>query len=730
MGHVITSLRSRLIILVLLAVLPAFVVIIHSGIQQRELAYRDVESDLRITLRLVSAKEEAVTEGASQWLKALALHPDMVTMDSSRCSEFVRRMLDEHGPYVNLGVRDARGNLVCSAIPFSSPENAQDQTYVQRAFETQQFFVREYEIQPSTGIASVCYSQLVVDAKGELAAIFAEQPLAWFYELAANAEHPPDTTITLIDQKGTVVARYPNPKEWVGKVCPEVEIIKTIMAREEGNVEAEDIDGIRRLHVFTRLKGAQPGGFVCASTALNSVHASANEILLKNLLALAGVTLLVLAGAWLYGHLLIVRSVNLLLDLAHKLGQGELSARSGLRRKDGEFSKLASAFDDMAESLQARDEQRSLAEESLHRSEENFRSLVENSPTGISIIQDHMVVYVNPEHERLSERPFVQSRRVDFEGIHPDDLEEVRKLYNDLASGRIEQADLSFRFQRLSEGGDGGTMKWLYCRANTIQYMGRKAILINMTDITRIKEMEHLLGIQDRMASLGRVTAGIAHELRNPLSGINIHLTNLERICSSLDRERMQKAIDITGQLKNASNRIESVIRRVLDFSKPGALKFVTADVNHIIDESIELCAATLRKGEIDITKSPAPDLPGCLVDPSSLQQALMNLITNAINTLKNWDGPRRVEVSSEANESHILIKVADSGPGIPSHLTDRVFEPFFTTQKDGLGIGLSICHRIVSDHGGSLKVSPSRWGGAEFTIEIPRRSVEKSFLG
>ncbi|NTW36546.1 MAG: hypothetical protein HGB17_10510, partial [Syntrophobacteraceae bacterium] len=165
MGHILTSLRSRLIILVLLAVVPAFGVIIHSGMQQRELAFREAESDLRSTLQFVSAKEEALAEGAAQWLKALAYHRDLDSVDLSMCSEFLHRMLGESRTYVNLGVLDARGNPVCSAIPFSSPGNAADQAHFQRAFETGQLFVRDYEVQPSTGTPSVCYSHLVVDAR-------------------------------------------------------------------------------------------------------------------------------------------------------------------------------------------------------------------------------------------------------------------------------------------------------------------------------------------------------------------------------------------------------------------------------------------------------------------------------------------------------------------------------------------------------------------------------------
>lgn len=723
MMHVLSSLRSRLTALVLLAVLPAFGVIIHSGLTQRELALLEAKSDLLRTLHFMAAREETLTEGAAHWLEALAQHPDLDRADLSRCPEFLKRVLRESG-FVNLGVLDRHANLVCSAIPFAGPMHGAGEARYRDALQAGQHFESDYEIQPGTGLPAIVYSRLIADATGELSeVIFAERIPGGFSDLATHAQLPPDTTLTLIDRNGLVITHYPHPQRWVGKVLQDRDFLKTVAGQEQGFIEAVDIDGIPRLHAYLSLKGLQPRGVVLASMSLESIHSKSNEILFKNLLALAGVTFLVLLGARLFGDLLVMRNVNSLLDLASRLGHGELTARSGLRHGNGELNRLASAFDTMAQSLQMREEARRTAEESLQRSEESFRSLVENSPAGISIIQDHRVVYGNPEYERLLGRPFAQGRSVDFGGVHPDDLEAVQAFYDDLTSERVERADIHFRYHRASGDGESGALCWLYCVATGMRYGGRKAILINMTDVTRIKEMERLLGMQDRMASLGRVTAGIAHELRNPLSGINIHLTNLDRICGSealSEEEIREQSAGIIRQLKGASNRIELVIRRVLDFSRPAQLRFIPVEVNRIIDDSVELCATTLRKGDIEITTSLAPGSPVCLGDPSSLQQALMNLITNALNTLRDWDGPKRLEVSSRVNESHVILRVADSGPGIPAHLAEKVFEPFFTTQKDGLGIGLSICHRIVADHGGTLKLAASRWGGAEFTIAIP----------
>jgi len=226
--------------------------------------------------------------------------------------------------------------------------------------------------------------------------------------------------------------------------------------------------------------------------------------------------------------------------------------------------------------------------------------------------------------------------------------------------------------------------------------------------------------IQDKMTSLGRVAAGIAHEIRNPLSGINIYLKTLERL---LERGMdLEKADDILNHIQSASNKIESVVKRVIDFSRPGRPNFILANINGPIEDAISLSAVTLRKSQISLEKNLLEDLPECTFDKHLMEEVILNLITNAVEALRNTEGKRKVEVSSFAGSESIFVRIADSGPGIPLDLREQVFDPFFSTKDGGTGIGLSLSHRIVVDHGGSLSVSTSEWGGAEFLIEIPCR--------
>ncbi|MDY6953091.1 MAG: ATP-binding protein, partial [Thermodesulfobacteriota bacterium] len=263
-----------------------------------------------------------------------------------------------------------------------------------------------------------------------------------------------------------------------------------------------------------------------------------------------------------------------------------------------------------------------------------------------------------------------------------------------------------------------------------IQYQGREAVLVNMMDITRAKEFEQLVLTKQKMVSLGHVAAGIAHEIRNPLSGINIYLATLKKLLANpegMGQKGVQKAQGIVEQIRSASGKIESVVKRVMDFSKPSRPKLALTNINGSIEEAIHLSAVTLRKRGIELEKALSPALPQCHADSHLIEQVILNLVTNAAQAMRNAEGPKRVEIASFVENNQVVIRVSDSGPGVPLGDRDKIFDPFFTTKRDSAGIGLSLSHRIITDHGGSLDVATSKWGGAEFRIEIPvEKRVEK----
>ncbi len=367
-------------------------------------------------------------------------------------------------------------------------------------------------------------------------------------------------------------------------------------------------------------------------------------------------------------------------------------------------------------------------EAAYQESENRFQSLVEGALTGISIVQGDAVVYQNPEQERLLGPLPRANKLLDRASIHPEDRDKVEAYYRRALAGSSVPIDFDFRFFPHAHSPSGTGLKWVHCRTVTTQYRGWGALLVNMMDITPTKEMEHLLRVRDKMSSLGRVAAGIAHEIRNPLSGINIYLNTLEKMQPKGSPDK--KAVKIITQLRSASIKIESVIKRVMDFSKPSTPHLVLCDPNRPVAEAVSLSQVTLRKSGIQLSVRPGADLPACLIDETLIEEVVLNLINNAAEALKTAERDKHIRIATERLTDSVRITVADSGPGISEALRTKIFDPFYTTRNGSTGIGLSISQRIIIDHGGRLHVEPAgSQGGAAFIIDLPL-STERSANG
>jgi PAS domain S-box-containing protein len=372
--------------------------------------------------------------------------------------------------------------------------------------------------------------------------------------------------------------------------------------------------------------------------------------------------------------------------------------------------------------------ERKKSETTLRESEERFRAAVDNSFVGIFIVRNDRIVFRNPEQNRLfGEMPEFFPLR-EFQDIHPEDREKFSALCDAIDSGETITPETDLRFFPYGKKAEGVEMRWVLVRTCPIRYEGQGAVLVNMVDITRSKEMEHSNMIREKMAVLGHAFAGVAHEIRNPLSGINIHLSSLEKLhqeAESLGEAEREKAGRIIEHIKSASSRIEDEIKKVMNFSRMSVFRLKWADITEAVEEAIDLSKAMLRKRGITLDRSGIGNLPKCWVDPRRITQVLLNLITNAAEAMENSEREMILGISMSQEGGRTVIRVADSGPGVPPHLREKIFDPFFTSRRGEYGIGLNFSRRVIADHRGSLEVGESRWGGAEFRIELPAQKVE-----
>jgi signal transduction histidine kinase len=364
----LASLRTRLLLLVLLAVIPALGLTLYTNLEERQLRKALVYEHAMRLSRLVSADYERLVEDARQLLVTLARLPAVRDLDRAACNALFTDLLAQRSSYANLGVIDADGNIFCSGIP--GQVYLGDRAYFRRAFETRDFAIGEYQVGRLTRKATVNFGHPVLDDTGRVhGVVYAALDLAWLNQLAKQAGLPPGTMLTVIDRNGTILSRYPDDGEWVGQPMPEPLVLKAILAQQgNGTTDAPGTDGIPRLFSFAPFGGAAQSAdaYVSVGIPATVAFAGVNRILARNLAMLGLVAGLALAAAWVGGNLFIVRQIQALVEATKRVAAGELGVRTGLPRGQGEVSQLAAAFDQMAESLERAHEQR-LQEEELRQ---------------------------------------------------------------------------------------------------------------------------------------------------------------------------------------------------------------------------------------------------------------------------------------------------------------------------------------------------------------------------
>jgi signal transduction histidine kinase len=220
---------------------------------------------------------------------------------------------------------------------------------------------------------------------------------------------------------------------------------------------------------------------------------------------------------------------------------------------------------------------------------------------------------------------------------------------------------------------------------------------------------------KNRLAALGEMAAGIAHEIRNPLGGIQLYASILAK-----DLQGAPKALEIVTKIASGVRRLEGLVSQVLQFSREIKPRILPMNLAEVLDNVVELASPHADAKQIAIEVDGARPLR-VEADRNLLEQSVLNLVLNAIEAMH---GPGAVRVSyfvpperSDAKQFHLLVR--DTGPGIPPEILDRIFNPFFTTKDKGTGLGLAIVHRIIEAHNGTISATNDPLGGARFEIRI-----------
>ncbi|MFN3476030.1 MAG: two-component system sensor histidine kinase NtrB [Candidatus Methylomirabilales bacterium] len=221
----------------------------------------------------------------------------------------------------------------------------------------------------------------------------------------------------------------------------------------------------------------------------------------------------------------------------------------------------------------------------------------------------------------------------------------------------------------------------------------------------------------ERLATIGRMAAKIAHEVRNPLGAISLNLELLEDGVRAEERLALKKGIELIEAIKAELDRLNGLVEEYLHLARLPSPKLQNEEVNEIVEELVSFHKEEIVGRGIGLTLEMAPDLPPILADRNQIRQALMNLVRNACEAMSEG-GTLRIVTRREADG--VEISVEDTGIGIPPEDLPKVFDPFFTTKDRGTGLGLSIARQIVEDHNGSIACASTPGRGTRFTVKLP----------
>jgi two-component system sensor histidine kinase HydH len=244
--------------------------------------------------------------------------------------------------------------------------------------------------------------------------------------------------------------------------------------------------------------------------------------------------------------------------------------------------------------------------------------------------------------------------------------------------------------------------------------VGNILILRDLGEVRRLQEEIHR---KEKLAAIGSLAAGVAHEIRNPLSSIKGLASYFGNKFDEGSEDK--QAAEVMSQEVDRLNR---VISELLDFARPTELRLKPCDINEVIDHSVRLVQQDSKAKNVEIHWSGSEKLPPVLLDADRFSQSLLNLYLNAIQAMD--EGGVLSVRSTLGTNNHVQVEVADTGKGITPSDLDKIFDPYFTTKSAGTGLGLAIVHKIVEAHHGQIKVKSTPGQGAAFIITIPIRPV------
>ncbi len=275
---------------------------------------------------------------------------------------------------------------------------------------------------------------------------------------------------------------------------------------------------------------------------------------------------------------------------------------------------------------------------------------------------------------------------------------------------------------RYRYGADGGLRRIVGVFMDVTEQLRDRAELAEGN--ARLMELQSELTHVSRLSAMGEMAAALAHELNQPLTAVGNSVGAIELLLADgskpVDEARRQRVLRAAKHADSQAVRAGEIVRRLRGFIARGETDSRSEDLRALIDDAIALALPNPSSAQVSLRTSVAPEAACVLADRIQIQQVIVNLVRNAVESMRHQSSPRILSIGVTAEEGMALVRVKDSGPGVAREMLEGLFAPFMSTKRDGMGVGLSICRRIVEAHGGRMWLEPSEEGGADFRFTLP----------
>lgn len=474
-----------------------------------------------------------------------------------------------------------------------------------------------------------------------------------------------------------------------------------------GTVDLSHLDAFEeKIHIlvplidtFLKIERAEVAD---ANRNINTTMANAQRLII----VVVTLAILLAIGLGLLVSHSITAPINKLKYAASRVGRGELDAVIDIKSKD-EIGDLGLSFSKMTLGLR---EQTA----ALEQSRQKLQTIYDHVHEGVIWLDfEERITQANPAVLDILGYSLEEFNNFSIRDIVSTDDRDAMLVQRERTLDGETPVPLECEWRK-KDGSLVAVQVWstTICDRNGIHY----ATIVGVNDLTKQEEARMQLIQAEKLAVIGQMVSGVAHELNNPLAGI----WGLAALLK--DRNLGDDVDSQIAAIHREAGRSIRIVQNLLEFARPGLGVCIASDINAMVRSTMELKSYELRAQNIEVKTYFEENLPQLDIDPHEFQQVILNLLTNAQQAILNSEGSKTISISTSLHSDLLYIVVSDDGPGVDPKILGKIFEPFFTTKEvgKGTGLGLSICFTTVENMGGSITAKNQPTGGASFTIKLP----------